>query len=212
MKKWTNTLLIGFWIFVIGSIFGFVFEGIIEIIRHGSWVNRQGLLYGPISQVYGIGFVILCITLYKVKKTIYLFLIGTIVGGLIEYILSLLQEYVFGTISWDYCNSFLNINGRTSLFHAFMWGIITFLAMKFLYPIILKFCKKLQNKIGYTITIILFVLLVVDIFLSISASIRQDQRKHHIPPHSEFEHFIDKHYPDEKMDKIYNNKMYRYEK
>ncbi len=212
MKKWVKPFMNGFWLFIIGSLFGYVFEGILEFVKHGIWVSRPGLIYGPLSQVYGIGFVILSSILCKVKKPISIFVIGTIAGGMVEYIMSLMQEYIFGTISWDYSNYVFNINGRTSLFHALMWGTIALLFMKFLYPILIHIISKLQNRFGYIMTIILCILLSIDIFLSIAASIRQDERRRHIPPMNGFEQFIDQHYPDERMDSIYQNKMYRYEK
>lgn len=212
MQRWIKICFTGFWLFLIGSIFGYVFEGTLELIKHGVWVSRPGLIYGPISQVYGIGFVVICAALYRIKKPIHLFLIGTVLGGAIEYLLSLMQEYIFGTISWDYSNYFLNIYGRTSLFHALMWGLIAFLFMYFLYPILIHICKKLQTKLGYIITIILVILIGIDIFLSVAAAIRQDERKRKIPPSNSFEQFIDQHYPDERMNAIYQNKMYRYDK
>ncbi len=211
LKKWVKSFMTVFWLFLFGSLFGYVFEGMLELVKHGTWVSRQGLLYGPLSQVYGIGCVMISIILCKFQKPIHIFLIGMLTGGMIEYIMSLMQEYIFGTISWDYSNCFCNFNGRTSLFHALMWGGIALLFMQFIYPIIIHMCDKLQNHFGYLITFILFILLGIDIFLSVVASIRQDERKHHIPPMNGFERFIDQHYPDEKMDSIYQNKMYRYE-
>lgn len=212
MKKWTKCYFVGFWLFLIGSLFGYFFEGVLEVIKHGVWVSRPGLIYGPLSQVYGIGFVVIAAVLYKIKKPVYLFLTGTIVGGLVEYILSLMQEYIFGTISWDYSDYFLNINGRTSLFHAICWGIISFIFMKFLFPMIMHMIHKLENTWGIWLTIILSILIAIDIFLSALASIRQNERKSCIPPSNSLERFIDEHYPDERMDKIYSNKKYRYEK
>lgn len=209
MKKWLKWSMTGFWLFLIGSLFGYVFEGVLEFLKHGVWVSRPGLVYGPISQVYGIGFVILSAVLCKIQKPIYLFLAGTIAGGTVEYIMSLMQEYIFGTISWDYSNYFCNINGRTSLFHALMWGLIAFIFMKFIYPFLMRICEKLQTKLGYILTVILFLLLSLDIFISTAAAIRQDERKHHIPPTNRLDYFIDKHYPDTRMDSIYKNKMYR---
>ncbi len=212
MKHWKRILFTYFWLFLIGSIIGFLYEGLLELLKNGTWVNRQGLIYGPFSQVYGIGFIIIYWILHKIQKISHLFIIGTITGGCIEYILSLLQEYIFGTISWDYSNYLFNINGRTSLFHALCWGLLALLFVKFIFPILIKFCKLFENKIGYFITWILLILLIIDIFISIVASIRQDQRKHHILPKYPFEKFIDYYYPDERMNQIYNNKQYRYEK
>ena len=44
-----------------------------------------------------------------------MFLIGALGGGAVEYILSVLEELVLGTRSWDYSAYFLNIGGRTTL-------------------------------------------------------------------------------------------------
>lgn len=209
MKKWGKLFITGFWLFLIGSLFGYLFEGTLELVKHGTWVSRQGLIYGPLSQIYGIGFVILSAILCKIEKPTYLFLVGAISGGFVEYIMSLMQEYLFGTISWDYSNYFLNINGRTSLFHACMWGAIALIYMKFFYPYLIQICEKMQNKWGHLFTLILVFLLVIDIVISIAAAIRQNERKHHIPPTNAWERFIDQHYPDERMDSIYNNKIYR---
>ena len=74
---------------------------------------RQGLIYGPFIQVYGMGalaFYFLVKTEQDPKK---LFFKGMIMGGVLEYLCSFFQEIFFGSVSWDYSNLFLNLNGRT---------------------------------------------------------------------------------------------------
>lgn len=212
MKKLKKYLFYGIWIFILGSIFGFLHETLLEYIKHGEWIPRRGLIYGPFSQVYGIGAVTLSLILYKIKNPVKLFLISTFLGGLTEYIMSLIQEYIFGTISWDYSEYFLNIYGRTSLFHAICWGIIGLLYIRYALPFIIKIISKLKNKMGYILTILLAVFLIFDILISALASIRQDQRKNKIKATTTIQTFLDKNYDDEFMDKIYNNSKYRNEK
>lgn len=36
-----------FWIFIIGSILGYVVEMIVGLVQNGHFVSRQGLLIGP---------------------------------------------------------------------------------------------------------------------------------------------------------------------
>ena len=74
------------------------------------------------------------IILGNVKKTRNVFLIGTVLGGAFEYLCSLFQEKVFGSISWDYSNHFLNINGRTTIPFAIVWGILCVLMIKIVLP------------------------------------------------------------------------------
>ena len=51
------------WIFVIGSIAGYVLETSFYLLKHGVFMNKQGLLYGPIKPIYGIAACILSIIL-----------------------------------------------------------------------------------------------------------------------------------------------------
>ncbi len=40
-----------FWIFLIGSIIGYIIEMIVGLVQNGHFVSRQGLLFGPFIQV-----------------------------------------------------------------------------------------------------------------------------------------------------------------
>ena len=42
-----------FWIFIIGSVFGFFAEMIYALVYTRALEIRQGLLYGPFIQIYG---------------------------------------------------------------------------------------------------------------------------------------------------------------
>ena len=64
------------------------------------------------------------------------------------------------------------------------------------------FTKRTIVVTGVTLTFIL-----IDVFLSWSACYRQKERVLNIEPRSEFDVFLDEHYPDEKIDKIYTNKI-----
>lgn len=160
MKKWYDYLYYGFWIFMFGCIFGFFYESILEFLKHGIWIPRSGLIYGPFSQVYGIGAVVLSLALSRFHKPISLFGASVAVGAIAEYTMSLIQEYVFGTISWDYSSYFLNINGRTSLFHALCWGVIGFCFIKFLFPRLIRLFTLFKSKIGYLFTILITIFMV----------------------------------------------------
>lgn len=113
-----------FWIFLIGSIIGYIIEMIVGLVQNGHFVSRQGLLFGPFIQVYGVGLVIyyLVISNIKQKNYIKIFFISMLLGGIVEYLFSFFQEVLFGTISWDYSDLIFNLNGRTSLLHCLYWG------------------------------------------------------------------------------------------
>lgn len=119
-NKIIKEFIIIFWIFIIGSISGYVFEMLVVFFQKGFFETRKGLIYGPFIPVYGIGAVIYYMILRNIQNKGYLkiFLITMILGGITEYVCSYIQEKVFGTISWDYSYLIFNINGRTSIFIA----------------------------------------------------------------------------------------------
>lgn len=205
-KKIKDTLYLLFWTFVFGSLFGYYYEMILQWLQRGTLYSRQGLIYGPFSQVYGIGAVLFVLLLSRFKKTYSIFITGTLLGGLAEYICSLVQQYVFGSISWDYSSYFLNFNGRTSLFHMVCWGIIGVIFMKLVYPLLLKGTNHLSNKTGYIISILLGIFLIFDISISTVATIRQKQRHLGIEARNIFEEKLDAWYPDSYLNQIYPNK------
>ena len=113
-----------FWIFLIGSIIGYIIEMIVGLVQNGHFVSRQGFLFGPFIQVYGVGLVIyyLVISNIKQKNYIKIFFISMLLGGIVEYLFSFFLLVLFGTISWDYSDLIFNLNGRTSLLHCLYWG------------------------------------------------------------------------------------------
>ena len=196
-----------FWVFLIGSIIGYIFEMIVALVQNGHFVTRQGLVIGPFIQVYGVGLVAYYLVLSKIKLKSYvkIFFLTMFLGGLVEYIFSYLQENIFGTISWDYSYLIFDINGRTSLLHCIYWGTGGILFTKFVLPLIEKMNTLCNKKSFKMITILLVIFIVFDILLSIVAVTRQEERKNNIPANGYVDEFLDKNYPDEKLKEIYSN-------
>ena len=67
IAKIINWIIIIFWVFMIGSVFGFFAEMAYGLIYTRTIVIRQGLVYGPFVQIYGIGAVA-----YYILITIYI--------------------------------------------------------------------------------------------------------------------------------------------
>lgn len=130
-----------------------------------------------------------------------------LLGGIVEYLFSYLQETWFGTISWDYRNLPLNINGRTSLLHCTYWGIGGVLFMKYVMPIIHHIDKIIKNQYFRTVTALFAIFMIFNISVSSMAAIRQDERNREIAASNNIDMFFDKYYSDEVMDVIYENKI-----
>ena len=196
-----------FLIFMIGCVLGCVIEVINHFIHYGDIVSRRGLIYGPLNPVYGIGIILFILCFYRIKKTSFIFLGGMIIGGAFEYFCSLFQEKVFGTISWDYSYQLFNIGGRTSLKYMIIWGFLAVLVVKIIYPFLSNLIDKIPNRFGNVMSFCLFVFMIFNVFISVSACIRQNERLHGLTASNYLEVILDKHYPDERLNEIFENSM-----
>ena len=196
-----------FWIFLIGSILGYGIEMIVGLVQNGHFVSRQGLLFGPFIQVYGVGLVAYYLVISNIKNKSYkkIFLITMLLGGIVEYLFSYFQEKWFGTVSWDYSNLLFNINGRTSLLHCLYWGIGGVLFTRFILPLIHNLNKWCKNTNFRFITVFLVLFIAFDIVMSGMAGARQLERRKDIAANGYIDSFFDKYYPDEKLEQIYSN-------
>ncbi len=201
-----------FMIFIIGCLFGNYYEMILNLVRHflqdGSifWEVRRGVIYGPFSPIYGIGAVIMTFFLAeKDYKWYQVLFYGSFLGGACEYIVGFLQETFVGTISWDYSNYFLDINGRTTIPIMLLWGLFCLIFVKYIYPPISSLIEKIPYKIGKIVLNIFVVLLTFDMLISWTALIRQHLRRNNYPPLTFVGEFYDKVYTDERLKKAFPN-------
>lgn len=205
-KKIINYIIKIFWIFVIGSVFGFFAEMGYALVYTRALEIRQGLIYGPFIQIYGMGAVAYYILISKIKEPKKAFISGMVMGGSLEYLCSFFQEIFFGTISWDYSHLFMNLNGRTSLLYCVYWGIIAILYMKMIYPAFQKMEPLIDKMSVRVVTVFFMLFMVFDITISCMAGNRQQERRQNIPADGAIDEFLDRAYPDELLDRIYNNK------
>ncbi len=202
--------------FTIGCIFGTYWEEIMCIVRTlwqtgtFEWVSRRGLLYGPFSPVYGMGAVLIYLifgTAFRKKAPSIpeCFIGGAVLGGVLEYVLSWAQEMLFGTISWDYSEKFLNINGRTTIPYMIVWGALIVVFAHFVFPLIEKFYRSITPRTMNIACAVLGVFLALDIGISVLATARQSMRRAGNTADNALEVFLDKYYDDERMLKTYSN-------
>lgn len=196
-----------FWVFFIGCFGGVVIETIWCIIRNGHYESRVGLIYGPFNLVYGIGALVLTYFLYQYRNRsrLYSFIGGFITGSIVEYACSWFQEIIFGSTSWDYSAMPFNINGRICLLYSIFWGILGIYWIKTIYPYVATWILKIPNKIGKPLTTILLVFMIINSINSGLVVNRWYKRDQGNQATNIVEKYIDKHYPDTRMEKIYAN-------
>ena len=196
-----------FWVFFIGCFAGVVLETIYCLIQRGHYESRVGLIYGPFNLVYGIGALCLSGALYQFRNRgrVFSFVGGFVVGSVVEYACSWFQEVCFGSTSWDYSNMPYNLNGRICLLYSIFWGILGIFWIKDIYPRMAKWIWKIPNKVGKPLTWVLLVFMVFNSVMTLFTSLRWTARREGIEPRNAFEAYLDEHYPDERMQKIFAN-------
>ena len=163
LKRTTNVLML---IAVFGGVFGFVYEELFYRIDLGYFVKR-GSSFGPWIPIYAFGSLAITMFLYKYRKNpLGIFLFGTILTGIIEYVVGAFLFYVLNTRLWDYNTeiwNFGNINGFVCLRSVLFFGISGLFLIYLVIPGILKITEKISEK---TITIIsrtLITIFIIDI-------------------------------------------------
>ncbi|WP_262398107.1 putative ABC transporter permease [Zongyangia hominis] len=195
------------WIFLIGCVAGYVVEMLWGYVQMGHFESRQGLIYGPFSPVYGFGAVLFTLLMWWLRKAsgVTIFVISAVGGALFEFFCSFFQEVVFGTLSWEYSHSPFNLAGRTNLKYAVYWGILGFVFIRHTLPWVSRQIEKIPKKVGVPLTNVVIVLLALDILLSAAAVKQWSNRQQHAAESGVISTFLDTHYPDERMEKIYPN-------
>lgn len=197
-------------LFFLGAFLGDITETIFCYATTGVVMSRSSVVYGPFSIVWGLGCAMLTAFLYKYKDKSdrYLFLAGTVLGGAYEYVCSVFTELVFGTVFWDYSEIPFNLGGRINLLYCFFWGIAAVVWLKGLYPKLSALIERIPKKIGVPGTWVLIVFMTFNIAISGMALGRYSQRQSDAaigqdPP--ALTRFLDDHFPDERMERIYPN-------
>ncbi len=196
-----------FWLFIFGSIFGWICEGIFSLLVHGELINHSALVLGPFDVCYGICACVLTFLLYKYKDKgkCSLFFISFFIGSILEYIMSWGMELVLGFSAWNYSSMFLNINGRVCFIMSCLWGFLGILWIQYIYPLIEKMIHKIPKELGKKLIVILSIFLFLDLILTVSAVVRAKQFEKGIEPHNFYEEFLDKTFNRDYLYNMFNN-------
>ncbi len=200
-----------FWLFFAGSIIGFILEGIWDILRLGHWGNHSALVWGPFCIIYGVGAAGMYFVSSKLRALAWWqqFIVYAFIGTAMEYFGSLAQEKVFGTVSWDYSDHALNIGGRVSLQMTLIWGFLGVLFAHFIFPRFAVFLSKMETRPWYICCAVTSVFMAVNLLFSAAAIMRWRERDSERTPSNEVEAFLDFTYPNERMESLFPNMIFR---
>ena len=195
------------WVFLTSAFLGDIIETFWCGLVNGHWMNRSSVLYGPFSFVWGLGAVVLTVTLRQLahRDSFFVFAAGFFIGGTYEYMCSVFTELVFGTVFWDYSHMPLNIGGRTNVLFCFFWGVLAVFWIKGAYPWMSRLIEKLPALTGKILTWAVVVLMVCNGLLTCAAMVRYSTRPLRPEPSGAFEAFLDRQYGDSFMERRWPN-------
>lgn len=192
--------------FIIYSVLGYIIETIFGIVTKGTWESRQSFLYGPFCGIYGLGAVIMILSLqYFNQNSNRLFWGGFVVGSIIEYVVSWIGEVALNVKWWDYSNMPLNLNGRICVFFSIFWGLLAIYLMSYINPRVDRLINWLKSKISVNklkiITLGVTIFLFIDFVLTgyaLEYFIVRKIHENNLP-------VVNKEREDSAYEKIYNN-------
>lgn len=153
--------------FLIYSFLGAVGETIFRLFTEQQLYGIQGFLYFPIMPIYGIGAILAILLLRKYRRhPVWLFIVGTVLASLLEFIVHWLIEVTFNIRIWDYSHKPFNLDGRIALVNSLAFGLATVVLVYLIHPFISSRIQKLKRRTVIVAATTTAVIIVTDTVLS----------------------------------------------
>ena len=194
-------------LFIAAGFLGDLIEIVFCRFTMGKWMSRSAFAWGQFSMVWGFAFAIGTTISYRFRNAKWwkLIILGSVFGGSFEYLCSMITEYFFDQIYWDYSHLPFNVNGRICLLFCLFWGIALLINLKVLFPALMKVINQIPRKRLKIGCIVIIVFLFIDLIATNRIQQRYYARKDHIEPQNKIQELIDKFYPDEWVIERWNN-------
>ena len=155
-------------IVVISGVFGFIYEFIFYYFNGGmKEFYMQGGNFLPWINIYAIGAILICLFTFRIRKNpLLVFLLSTIICGLLEYISGwAIYTFFDGTRFWDYNVEILNlgnIGGFICLRSVLFFGISSLLLIYLIVPFCIFLSQLMNKKTFLILSISLFTIVMLD--------------------------------------------------
>ncbi len=147
------------------------------LVQEGVLESRLGLLYLPLRPIYGVGGAACTVLLHRfIQEPILIFVCGTLICSVVEYVAGLVMEKAFGTVTWDYSDKALNLHGRICLQYSCYWGLLALLVLYVLDRFLYGFVDPSAGKVGEIILTVLMVLALLSVIVTLAALSRIRKR------------------------------------
>ncbi|AAK79632.1 putative membrane protein [Clostridium acetobutylicum] len=169
---WTYSEYIIF--FGIYSFIGWVLETIFASVNDKKIVNR-GFLTGFFCPIYGFGAILTvqCSRMVGLSfKNPIISLISSVIFSIflvtfLEYVTGFILEAIFNCKWWDYSNDAANIHGYICLKYSLLWGMLAFLLVQTIHPLISKMVFNISATTKEKVSIFLLVYFMIDTIKSV---------------------------------------------
>jgi uncharacterized membrane protein len=165
------------WLLLLYSVIGVLVEGVFCLVLTRRLELRLGLLYLPLRPTYGVGGLACSLLLAQYTSApVLVFLFGFLICTVVEYVASLVTEKAFGTVSWDYSDKVLHLQGRVCLQYSLAWGLLALLAVYGLDPLLRGWVSRLDRSLGESLLSLLVILTLLSVVLTLLALARVRDR------------------------------------
>lgn len=148
--------------FVIYAFLGWILETVYCSVRERRFVAR-GFLYGPVCPIYGVGvLMMLCWFAPFTGQPLLFYAVATVCMSAWEYLVAWILETTTHIKYWDYSDRKFNLHGRICLSISLTWGVLAYLVIFWIHPVIAGLVERLSAFTIYVADVVLLVLLVAD--------------------------------------------------
>lgn len=177
-----------FFLFMLYSLIGWIYETILFSVEEGYFINR-GFNFGPYIPIYGFGAVIIMIVISKFivesdennkfsMRPLKIFILILVLSTVAELIGSYIMEYSLGIILWDYTDEWMNFQGRISPKTSFIFAAGGTAVYYTIQPLGKKIIDKVSIKGQKIFASFLLILILIDFSASLVTTIWfSDSRK-----------------------------------
>ncbi len=157
--------------FYIYCFLGWIWESCYVSVHEKKLVNR-GFLKGPLLPIYGSGALCILLVTLPIRDNYWLMaLVGMGAAAVLEYATGAVMETLFKVRYWDYTKEFLNLSGYICLKSTLCWGVMTFLVIYGIHPLVADAVKEIPENILETIDLVVTALAGADFATSFKAAI-----------------------------------------
>lgn len=160
--------------FSIYAFIGWAMESVYASINERKLINR-GFLAGFFCPIYGFGAALILQSSKWVSEALANpftalasnILFAVILTTVLEYATGFLLERIFDCKWWDYSGNALNLNGYICLKYSLLWGLLAFLLLQVVHPVIAEAVFSIPVSAKGYLTAFLILYFLADTFKSV---------------------------------------------